>query len=134
MEKENVREIVAEFIEEIWNGGRFERIDEFVDSCLVDHTLAPSFGSGREGLVDWIRETGTSFEHETTIEEQVCEKDISMVRLTMRMKHIGTWRGIEPAGREVSAKGYRCFRVRDGRIVEAWGLIDGAALEKGLRG
>ena len=129
---ENSR-LVRDFISHIWNNKEFEMLDSFLHCDFRDYSLPPMFDPGKDGTRDWIINTGISFEHHTIIEDQVTEGDKSMVKLRMKLKHIGIWRNMEPTGKEVDAIGYRYFRVKNGRIIEHWALIDGQGIESQLR-
>jgi predicted ester cyclase len=122
-------QIVAAFINDVWNNGATPDLHP----SFVDHSLPPALGDNAASLATWVAQTSMAFEHRTLIEDQVTEGDKSVVRITMRMKHIGTWRDIPATGKEVQTRGYRLFRIADGKIIEHWALIDGNALETQLR-
>ena len=125
--------LVQRFIDQIWNNKDFEKLDNFLHPDFKDHSLPPTLSPDQEGTKKWIVNTGVSFDHKTTIEEQVTEGDKSMVRIRMDLKHIGLWRDIEPTGIDLFAIGYRYFKISDGRIIEHWALIDGQAIENQLK-
>ncbi|QEC69542.1 ester cyclase [Panacibacter ginsenosidivorans] len=125
--------LVQKFIEQIWNKKSFEMLDSFLHTAFKDHSLLPMLSPDKEGLKKWVIATGISFEHNTTVEDQVTEGDQSMVRIKMKLKHIGVWRGIEPTGIELYTRGYRHFKIKDDRIIEHWALIDGEAIENQLK-
>lgn len=129
---ENSR-VVRDFINQVWNNRAFEKLDDFLHPDFRDFSLPPGFSTGKDGTRDWITNTGASFEHFTMIEDLVKEGDRCIVKLSMRMKHIGRWRGIEPTSREVETPGYRYFKLKEGRIIEHRALIDGQAIEKQLK-
>jgi len=125
--------LVQQFIEEIWNKRSFEMLDTLLHPSFADHSLSPTLTPDKEGLKKWIHATGVSFEHETIIEDQVVENDRVIVRIKMKLKHIGVWRSIEPTGIEVDTTGYRYFKIKDERIIEHWALIDGERIENQLK-
>ncbi|HEV2481859.1 MAG TPA: ester cyclase [Puia sp.] len=127
------QELVAGYIRDIWNERRFDRLEQYLHPAFSDHSLPPGLPPDIHGLEQWIRLTGQSFEHHTIIDEQVTEPGKSILKIRMQLRHIGEWRGITATGREVTAVGYRCFRVEEGRIIEHWALIDGNAIENQLR-
>jgi hypothetical protein len=51
----------------------------------------------------------------------------------MQMKHIGTWRGIEPTNAEIYTVCFRYFKLADNKIVEPYALIDGNAVANQLK-
>ena len=125
--------LVQKFIEQIWNKRSFEMLDDFLHPEFKDHSLLPVLSPDKEGLKKWIIATGISFEHETIIEEQVTEGDQIMLRIKMKLKHIGVWRGIEPTGIELYTTGYRHFKIKDDRIIEHWALVDGETIQNQLK-
>ncbi len=125
--------LVQQFIDQIWNNQEFEKLDSFLHPAFKDHSLLPMLSPDKEGTIKWIINTGISFEHYTIIEDQVTDADQSMVRIKMKLKHIGSWRGIEPTGIELYTIGYRHFKFKDGKIIEHWALIDGEIIENQLK-
>jgi predicted SnoaL-like aldol condensation-catalyzing enzyme len=124
--------LVQDFITQIWNNKAFEKLDNFLHQDFKDLSLPPLLPSDKEGTKRWIINTGNSFEHNTIIEDQVTEADKSIVKIRMNLKHIGTWRNIEPTGIDLHTIGYRFFKIKDGKIIEHWALIDGQAIENQL--
>ncbi len=130
---QHIKQLIPHFIEQIWNQQQFENLDNFLHPLYRDHSLPESLTPDAEGLKKWISATSASFRHYTTIEESVGEENKIMLKIRMRFKHIGVWRGIEATGLEISAVGYRFYTVKDGKIAEHWGLVDGQAIENQLR-
>jgi predicted SnoaL-like aldol condensation-catalyzing enzyme len=126
------KSIVTSFIRDIWNQHKFENIDNYLHASFKDHSLPASLPPTKEGLKNWVISTGKSFDHITFIEDMVCEENKVMIKITMRLKHIGQWRNIEPTGAEVDTVGYRYFRLADKKITDHWALIDGSAIEHQL--
>jgi len=62
------------------------------------------------------------------------EGEKSIVKVSMRLKHIGAWRGIPATGKEIKTIGYRFFRLKENKIIEHWALIDGNTIENQLKG
>jgi predicted SnoaL-like aldol condensation-catalyzing enzyme len=118
--------IVARFIDQAWNKGAIPDLHP----SFVDHSLPP----GVPDTQAWIALTSASFDHQTIIEDHVTEGDKCVVRITFRVRHIAPWRGIPATGMLAETRGYRMFRVQDGKVAEHWALIDGQALEAQLRG
>ena len=124
---------VADFIEQIWNNRNFEKLGEFMHPDFQDHSLPPTLTADTEGMKKWIMGTGISFEHKTIIEEQVTEGEKSILKIRMDMKHIGLWRNIEATEIELKTVGYRYYKLKDGKIIEHWALIDGQAIENQIK-
>lgn len=132
MNSEN-KSVVTNFIEEIWNNNRFEKIDDYISADFIDHSLPLIFPPNKDGMKLWITGTGKSFEHKTIIEDIVCEGNKVMLKIRMQMKHIGVWRDIEPTNFEISTVGYRYYKLAHVKIIEHWALIDGNSIENQLK-
>lgn len=128
----NSKETVINFIEVIWNQSQFDQIDRYIHPNFTDHSLPPMLPTNKDGLKLWITGTSQAFEHETIIEEIVCEDNKVMVKILMSLKHIGKWRDIEPTGKQIFTNGYRYFKLADNKIIEHWALVDGNAIENDL--
>ena len=132
MTSEN-KSIVTNFIEEIWNQNQFEKIDNYIAHEFIDHSLPPTLSPDKKGMKLWIIEVGRSFEHNTLIDDMVCEEDKVMLKIRMQLKHIGIWRDIEPTYSELSTVGYRYYKLAEGKIVAHWALLDGNSIENQLK-
>jgi predicted ester cyclase len=127
------KELIANYMDVIWNKSQFEHLLDFVCRDFKDHSLPQNLPANTEGLMLWIMGTSKAFEHKSLIEAIVCEEDQVMIKIKMQMKHIGLWRNIEPTGAEISIIGYRHFKIKNGRICEHWALIDGSSIENQLK-
>ena len=125
--------IVTSFIEEIWNQNQFDKIDNYISTDFIDHSLPPTLPADKDGMKLWIIGTGKSFEHKTIIDEIVCEDDKVMLKIRMQLKHIGVWRDIEPTLSKISTVGYRYYKLKDGKIVGHWALLDGNSIENQIK-
>src|ERR1700712_101425 len=132
MNSEN-KALVTNFIEGIWNQKQFEKIDNYISTDFIDHSLPPTLPANKEGMKVWIIGTGKSFEHKTIIDDMVCEDNKVMLKIRMQMRHIGVWRDIEATHLEISTVGYRYYKLADGKILEHWALIDGNSIENQLK-
>ena len=132
--------IATSFIEQIWNHKHFDELDSKryrayyrAHPEFKDYSLPSSMVANKEGLKKWILATDMAFKHNTVIEDQITEGHKSVVRIIMNLKHIGTWRGIEATGKELSISGFRYFKIKEGKIIEHWALIDGESIENQLK-
>lgn len=130
---ETNKSIVREFIEVIWNKNRLVEIENYLSEDYLDHSLLPTLPPNKEGTLLWIKATGKSFEHETIINDMVCEDDKVMLKISMKLKHIGVWRDIAPTHLELYINGFRYYKMQNGKIKEHWALINGNAIENQLK-
>ncbi len=113
MSDEN-KAVVRRMVDEVMNAGRLEAIDE-----LYAPRLAPAARR-------WIAPFLASFpDTHMQVVELIAEDDKVVARFKCSGTHLGEWQGHAPTGRRFEGiDEVYIFRVRDGRIVHAWGLED----------
>jgi predicted ester cyclase len=113
-ESERNKEVVRRLIDEVLNAGRMEVIDE-----LYSPTLA-------RGARRWIAPFRASFpDVHMEVVDLIAEGDRVVGRFTCSATHLGEWLGHAPTGRRFEkVDEVYIFRVREGRIVHAWGIED----------
>jgi predicted ester cyclase len=122
---ERNKAVVQRLVEEVLNGGQLEVIDELYAPALVEEARA------------WIAPFRASFpDVHMEIIDLIEEGDSVVGRFTCSGTHLGDWLGYTPTGRRFEAVDeVGIYRIRDGRIVETWGLEDnlGRLEQLGLR-
>lgn len=117
--------VVRRMVDEVLNGGRLDAIDEL---------YAPALASAARR---WIASFRASFpDVHMDVVDLIAEGDKVVGRFTCSGTHLGEWLGDAPTGRRFEkVDEVYIFRLREGRIVHAWGIEDTLArLEQlGLR-
>jgi steroid delta-isomerase-like uncharacterized protein len=123
---EENKAVVRRLIEEVWNNGNLDVIDEVISEDHVDHDPAQA-GSpgGREGMRAFVKMYRSAYP-DTHLElgEMVAEGDLVAAPWTATGTHQGELMGIAPTGRSVTVTGMGMDRVRNGQIVESWANYD----------
>ena len=122
------KQVVEQFIEQVWNQQRLDTLDSFRHKDFHDHSFPASIPPTKEGLAMWIKNTSAAFNHHTSIEAIVTEGNHVAIRIQFSATHIGIWRGIEATSKTITTKGFRFFTLKDGKIIAHHALIDGEAL------
>jgi predicted ester cyclase len=106
--------VIRRLVAEVLNGGRLEAVDE-----LYTPELAPAARR-------WITPFRTSFpDVHMEIVELIAEDDKVVGRFTCSATHLGPWLGHAPTSRRFErVDEVAIFRLRDGRIADAWSLED----------
>jgi steroid delta-isomerase-like uncharacterized protein len=128
MSIEGNKEVVRRY-QAAYNRGDLEALDAMVDARLVTHSQAPGLPPGLEGGKQAHRMTVAAFpdlHYET--DELVAEGDTVVQRFTITGTHGGEFMGLPASGRPIRFSGVSFFRLKDGKIVEHWGLQDGLTL------
>lgn len=130
-----MRAVVRRFVEEIFEAGRVEAIDELVAPDFVSHT----FGITEDGpralaaATEKIHRSLTDVEFE--IYEMVAEHDLVAVRLTSSAEPTGPFMGVaDAAGKRYTVDEMHLFRIAEGRIVEHWHTHDALGILRQLGG
>ena len=113
MSDEN-KAVVRRMVDEVMNAGRLEAIDG-----IYSPRLAPAARR-------WIAPFLASFpDTHMEVVELIAEDDKVVARFKCSGTHRGEWQGHAPTGRRFEGiDEVYIFRVREGRIVHAWGLED----------
>ena len=124
-EQSRNKAVVRRLVDEVLNGRRLDAIDEL---------FAPELGATAR---EWIAPFQVSFpDMRMEIVELIAEGDSVAGRFTCSGTHLGAWLGHAPTGRRFEkVDEVSFFRLRDGRIIDSWGIEDtlGRLEQLGLR-
>lgn len=114
--------IVRRFVEEVYNGGNLDAIDELLSEDHTDHDpAAAATGGGREGARAMVQMFRSAFpDLHVELGELVADGDLVATTWTGTGTHQGELMGVAPTGRSVTVTGCGMDRIRDGVIVESW--------------
>jgi steroid delta-isomerase-like uncharacterized protein len=108
------RALVHRYIDEVWNAGGVELLDELYDPGFT----GGSYG-GLAGLKAAIASYRTSFpDLRLAVDETIGEDDRIVYRWTARGTHLGEYDGVAPSGRPMTVTGLTLLRIVEGRIVD----------------
>lgn len=132
----NNKELVRRVVEEVFNGGEVDRIDEYVSSDYIGHSSAvPEDIHGREGYKDFVRMVrSASSDFEVTIDELLADGNKVIQRSHQAGTHDGQFLGLEPTGVEFEFPGIVIYEIDNGEIVEEWSQADMMGLMEQLGG
>lgn len=129
-------QIVRRLIEDGFNEGRLEVVDELISPELVEHQR---FGSehapGAEGVKAVIASLRRAFsDFHLAIDDLAVAGDTVWLRMTGTGTNDGSFMGHAPTSRPMRTDVFDALRVEGGRIVEHWGVPDrlGVLFQLGL--
>jgi predicted ester cyclase len=130
-------QITRRVLEELFDKGNFDALDELVHPDFVNHEAPPDNPQGPAGLketVSWLR--GLWGPMRAEIEDEICEGDKVVARVTMHGRHLGEFLGKAPTGKEYAVEHIHIWRLEEGKVIEHWSVRDdlGQALQLGLIG
>ena len=115
---EKNKALVRKFVEEIWNQGKMELLEEFyAPSLLAD-------GGLRRFVTSWLEAFSDT---RMTINSLIAVGDTVVLHETTRAVHTGVWEwtlggmsmAVPPTGKEVTDQWIGILRIADGKIVES---------------
>jgi len=129
MSTEDNKDLIQKYIQAVDDNqtSDWSVIDEYLAEDFVAHNPpAPGVSLDREGMKQAaeIFRVGSPGRHE--IRMQVAEDDLVVSHIVGRGVHEGELFGIPATNKEVETDGIVIHRVRDGKIVEYWSVVDAA--------
>ena len=129
MTKEDNKEFMKSFIDEVINRQNLDAIDKMVSENFIEHVPFPGQGPGREGLKFAIGSMHTGFpDMNWTMQEQIAEGEKVVSRVIWKGTHKGEFMGIPPTNKKVEVWGMVIDVVRDGLFSESRIIMDTVGL------
>ena len=124
MSEEN-KTVVRRVIEEVWQNGNLDAVDEYFAANYIDHNDLPGVPEGREGIKAFAAVFNSAFsDGNITVEDQVAEEDMVVTRWSATSINSGDFMGVPATGKRVTITGIDCHRIAGGQIMEGWGQAD----------
>jgi steroid delta-isomerase-like uncharacterized protein len=121
MSDEN-KKIARKVMEECWNKGRTEVVDEVMSAaCRFHDPVFPSLTSGAENFKEHIRTCRNAFpDLKFAIEDTIAERNEVVMHWTARGTHRGPFLGMPATEKTAAVSGTTICRIDKGKIVEEW--------------
>jgi predicted ester cyclase len=117
--------IVQRLIDEAWNAGNLASIDELYDPAAVNHPTQGGQGPEVAGIGLQISIFRAAMpDLKLTSDIVIAEGDEVATRITITGTDTGGLFGFAPSGKQLTTGGIRTDRIKDGKIVESWFIID----------
>lgn len=124
MAMEDNKTVMCRIVDEVWDKGEPEVIDELFAPDFVDHNPGP-YGSGREALKKFVTMFRTAFpDLHTTELDLIAEGDKVAARYTAIGTQEGDFMGVPPTGKQVTMSGVIFAKFANGKVVETWDFFD----------
>ena len=130
---ETNKKVVTELIDGLFTRGDLAAADQYLSEDYLDHD--PPFDSdgtreGMRGVAAIMRRAFPDWRSE--VHCLIAEDDMVAEHFTATGTHRGELLGMLPTGRTASLRGVNIFRLRDGLVVERWGVLDVAGFQADL--
>lgn len=117
--------IVRQLFEEVWNQGNLDKADVLIAQDYVHCDPSKPLFRDLDGFKQFIGATRTGFpDIQISIENIVAEGDLVAAAYTASGTHTGDYMGIPQTGNAVEITGVTIFRIGDGKVAEAWWVMD----------
>lgn len=118
--------VAIRLIEEVWNEGNLDLIDELIAEDHVDHDPARAgMPGGREGTRTFVEMYRAAFpDLRFEIEDVIGERDLVAIRWRATGTNQGPLLGMPPTEKRVSVTGIAIDRIADGKVAESWANWD----------
>lgn len=124
---EDLKDLVRKYINEVWNQGKLDVVEQLVAPDCVTHDPAAPGGElkGPDGVKQLVSMYRNAFpDTRLEINDLIVEGDKVAARLSASGTHKGALMGIAPTGKRVSITGQAITRFRAGKQVESWNSYD----------
>ena len=118
--------VVGRYIDECWNRGRIDLVDELVDADFIDHlpieAELPNGIDGLKSMIDLVRLGFSDFHID--VEDMIAEDDRVVTRFLVKGTQDGPFFGLLPSHRQMQIDGIAIFRVEHHQIIDQWCMVD----------
>jgi steroid delta-isomerase-like uncharacterized protein len=134
VQPEENKAVVRRFLEEIFEGGDLELVDElFAPDYVLHDPILPEEVRGPDGVKQYVSMYRTAYpDTNFTVEDQITEGDRVVTRWTGRGTHQGELMGIAPTGEQVTVASVEFDRVSGGKMQETWVNYDALGMMQQL--
>jgi steroid delta-isomerase-like uncharacterized protein len=119
------RAVVEAFVEEVWNGEDPAALEALTTPDFALHQLVADEDHDRESFAAFRAEMHDAMpDFSMVIEDLVVEGDDAVALLRMGGTPVKPLQAVQPTGESFSVHAFHKYRVDDGRIAEAWLMVD----------
>jgi predicted ester cyclase len=124
MTTDELKRVVQQWVEDVWNGGHLDRADELMPPDYVLHAGAQRF-TGPEGFKQLCAGYRAAFpDLHVTVHDLIAEGDRVVWRFTARGTQRGPLFDLLPTGKPMEIEGIVISRFAGDKWVEDWGSWD----------
>jgi len=122
---EAAKAVVRRNTEEVQSRGNFDVFEEIFADDFLDHTPQPNRSPDKDGARSLYHALRAAFpDFHADIHWQAADGNLVTTYKTYHGTHQGEFLGVAPTGRKIRFETVDAMRVRNGRIVEHWGVAN----------
>ncbi len=124
MPTDDVKALVSEFIEKVWNKADMAALDELTLATYTYH-LGGQPARDRAAMQQFVQAVHVAFpDWRVQIQTIVAEGDSVAVQWNGRVTHQGPFQGLPPTGKAIDVAGINLYLIQDGKIAQEWEQMD----------
>lgn len=132
---EAAKAVIRRNTEEVQGRGDWTLFDELFADDFVDHTPQPGVSADKDGVRLLYQAMRTAFpDFRPVIHWQAAEGNLVTTYKVYHGTHLGPFMDYAPTGRTIHFESVDAMRVRDGKIVEHWGVGNLYSLVQQIKG
>jgi steroid delta-isomerase-like uncharacterized protein len=115
------------------SSGDLDRLDDLLADDLVEHEEFPGLEPNKEGVKQFFGIFRSAFpDLQMKAHQVIAEDDLVCARFTFTGTHQGEFMGMPPSGKRVEVQGMDIVRIREGQVIEHWGVMDSGSMMEQL--
>jgi steroid delta-isomerase-like uncharacterized protein len=126
---DDLKSLMRRFVDEFQSHGDEAVADELLAGTFRNHTAPPGMSPDKQGVKVYFAAFRRAVpDLHAQVHDMLTDGDKVVTRKTLHGTHIGEFMGLPPTGNAISVDVIDIVRVRDGKFVEHWNVLDTLAL------
>jgi steroid delta-isomerase-like uncharacterized protein len=124
MERRDIERLVQRWTKEAIADGRLDIFDDLLAENVFDRS-ASAASQGVESFKARAAAVRAAFaDIDIRVEDLIVDGDAIAWRWALTGTHVGNFAGVAPTGRRIALHGVNFQRLKEGRVVEHWTMVD----------
>jgi steroid delta-isomerase-like uncharacterized protein len=122
-----LKRLIAEYTNVVWNEGNVEAMDGYYQAEYVHHDVCRPDVHTLADYKQWARDLRSGLQGMRVVAEDLiadAEGNTAVKRWTATGAHNGSLAGIAPTGKQVRFSGVSIYRMSGGKVAESWYSYD----------
>ena len=125
MEAAALKQFIARYTDDVWNGHRVDAIDKYYAAHYTHHDVSRPDVTTLDGYKQWASDLIAAFSSlHVAADDLIADGPMAVKRWTATGVHTGPLAGIPATGRNVQFSGVSIYRTTGDQIVESWYVYD----------
>jgi steroid delta-isomerase-like uncharacterized protein len=126
---DDLKSLMRRFVDEFQSQGDEAVADELLADNFTNHTAPPGMAPDKPGVKVYFAAFRRAVpDLHAQVHDMLVDGDKVVTRKTLHGTHTGEFMGLPPTGNAISVEVIDIVRVRDGKFVEHWNVLDTLAL------